>query len=367
MKVLSYSKTIKHSIVSMVTFIWIIGSALFFPGHGFSQEHILTIQGNQILADGNPVKLIGLRCSNALISDKTTEDLIANLDLYKSYGLNTVSVYFMGSRFGDVKGYLPNTTIAPAYRDRMERILKATREREMFLLVGCLYWGTSSAKEKLKSWTQQDAENAIANTATWLKEKGYKHIILDPDNEGMAVRQMNWNMEGLISAAKNAYPELLVGNNTRQNPTNEDLNLHFGEKETDKPYIDSESTPKTSLAKGYWHAFSKAEHLKDSLYYNYSRIGRYTKEMKKDQISKTREEMKKYNGILLASTWLQCGSAEGINGPFATPGGQSKMSSEQNLYGEWNTDVDKLHPDAGILWWLEFVRDNFKAKVERQK
>ena len=22
----------------------------------------------------------------------------------------------------------------------------------------------------------------------------------------------------------------------------------------------------------------------------------------------------------------------------------------------WNTDIDMIHPEAGILWWLEFVR-----------
>ncbi len=64
----------------------------------------LAVSGSQILLDGRPIKIIGLRCSNALISDVTTDDLIAALDRYRSYGVNTVSVFLMGSRFGNVKG-----------------------------------------------------------------------------------------------------------------------------------------------------------------------------------------------------------------------------------------------------------------------
>jgi len=55
--------------------------------------------------------MIGLRCSNALISDETTWDRINHMEVYKSYGINTVSVYFMGSRFGDVKGYRPDASL----------------------------------------------------------------------------------------------------------------------------------------------------------------------------------------------------------------------------------------------------------------
>ena len=211
----------------------------------------LTIQSDQILLNNRPTKLIGLRCSNAIISDATTGDLIEALDLYRSYGLNTVSVFLMGSRFGDVKGYLPDASLNPVYRDRLERILRATDERGMATIVGCLYWSTSRAKEDLSHWTQPDAEKAVANTAHWLAEKGFKHVILDPDNEGMAVRANNWKVEPLIRAAKQANADLIVANNTRQNPPNEDLNMHFGKPEEGKPWLDSEATPDKTPG-GYW-------------------------------------------------------------------------------------------------------------------
>ena len=142
--------------------------------------------------DGEPVKILGLRCSSTLISESTTEDLISSLDTYQSYGLNLVSVFIMGSRFGDVKGYLPDGEMESVYRNRLERILRATEKRQMMMIVGCLYWSTSKAKEDLSHWTQRDADQAIANTARWLGENEFHYVILDPDNEGMATRAMIW-------------------------------------------------------------------------------------------------------------------------------------------------------------------------------
>jgi hypothetical protein len=328
-------------------------ASLTFAGH-------LTTQGDQLLYEGEPVKLIGLRCSNALISDQTTDDLIGALDLYQSYGLNTVSVFVMGSRFGDVKGYLPDTSMDPVYLGRLERILNATQSRDMMMVVGCLYWSVSKAKEELSEWTQDDANRAIAGTARWLADKDYKNVILDPDNEGMAGREMNWETEPMIQAAHKANPTLLVANNTKMKAPGADLNMHFGPKVQGKPWLNSESTPpgKTSVG-AYWGRFSKENHNHDASFYNYSRIGRYTEEMKQSQIKTTRDLIDNHSGILLASTWLQCSSEEGIGGPFVLPGGLSKMGSNEDIQAVWNQHIDQLHPDAGIRWWLEFVKQNY--------
>jgi hypothetical protein len=64
------------------------------------------------------------------------------------------------------------------------------------------------------------------------------------------------------------------------------------------------------------------------------------------------EKAVKYNGVMLASTWLQAGPQEGINGPFMKPGGHSNID-------DVDKDIDKLHPDAGILWWLEALKAKF--------
>lgn len=318
----------------------------------------LAIDDDIILLDGQETKIIGLRCSNALINDKTADELIAALDMFQSYGINTVSVFLMGSRFGDVKGYMPDSSLNPVYQKRFERILDETAARNMVTIVGCLYWSTSKAKEDLNHWTQGDANKALANTAKWLAEKDYKHVILDPDNEGMAVRANDWKAEELIDAAKKAHPNLIVANNTKQNPPNEDLNMHFGEPEEGKPWFDSEATP-NETPWGYWGRYSKETHQADSDYYNYSRIGRYTEEMKQNHLNQTKNEIDEFNGYVFASTWLQCAPTEDVGGPFTNPGGHSNLGSNDNTDAAWNQDIDTIHPDAGIKWWLEFVKDNY--------
>ncbi len=323
----------------------------------------MSVSGEDILYNGKPIKLIGLRCSNALISDSTADKLIDALDRYQEYGLNTISVFLMGSRFGDVKGYLPDGSLSAVHVRRLERILRATDEREMVAIVGCLYWSTSRAKEDLSYWNQEDADKAIGNTALWLNSKGFGHVVLDPDNEGMAVRAMKWQVDSFIVAAKAAYPELIVANNTRQESTLEDLNMHFGPRKPGKPWLDSESTPKNAPISGYWSQYSKERHQEDEAYTNYSRIGRYTEEMKQDQFEKTRDYIENLNGILLASTWIQCAPNEGVGGPFVEFGGLSDLGSSQNLGAAWNRDIDTLHPDAGILWWLEYVKKRYKGKT----
>ena len=39
------------------------------------------------------------------------------------------------------------------------------------------------------------------------------------------------------------------------------------------------------------------------------------------------------------------------------PGGHSRLGSQADENSAWNTDIDTLHPDAGILWWLTFVKE----------
>ena len=99
----------------------------------------LSISGPQVLENDQPIKVTGLRCSNALISDDSAQCLIDNLETFRSYGINTVSVFLMGSCFGDVKGYLPDASLDPVIRDRFEPIIKAADNLGMHVLVGCLY------------------------------------------------------------------------------------------------------------------------------------------------------------------------------------------------------------------------------------
>jgi hypothetical protein len=335
--------------------ITLIAVALVYAVAAQAGEHTFSIRGDQVLLNGHPFKIIGLRCSNALMSDQTTDDLIAQLPAYRDSGVNAVSVFFMGSRFGDIKGYRRDATLDPVYARRMGRIIEAADRHAMVVVVGCLYWSTSKAKEDLvDQWKQDEANRAVANTVRWLSTNNYRNVFVDVDNEGMAHDTTGWSIAEMIDAGHAVDPTMMLAyNDSDPPPDNADLYIHHSPKVKGKPWLDTEATPGKSTHRGYWGSFSKQTHQETKgEYYNYSRIGRYTGEMKTEQLRRTEEEIERYNGHMLASTWLQCTPGEGINGPFARPGGHSRIT-------DIDADVDSLHPDAGIAWWLDFVKQKY--------
>ncbi len=316
-------------------------------------DYLFSVKKDQLLLNGQAFKVLGLRCSNALVSEGATRRLIDHLDRYQSCGVNTVSVFFMGSRFGDVKGYRRDGSLDPVYARRMGQIIEAADRRGMVVLVGCLYWSTSRAKEDLGHWRQEDANRAIANTIRWLRDHDYRNVFVDVDNEGMAHDATGWSIRSMIDAAHAVDPTIMIAyNDGDPPPDNADLYIHHSPKVKGRPWLDSESTP-AQTPMGYWGKFSKETHQASGKpYYNYSRIGVYTAEMKEQQWAQTLEGMERYNGCVLASTWLQCAPGEGVGGPFNMPGGRSEAI-------DIHTTIDQIHPDAGILWWLEATRAQY--------
>jgi hypothetical protein len=291
-------------------------------------RYVFTVRGDKTYLNGREFLVIGLRCSNSLISDAKTKELIDHLDELAACGVNTVSVFFMGSRFGDVKGYRADASLDPTRAKRMGRIIEAADRRGMVVLVGCLYWGGSRAK--WQHWTQSQADAAVANTVRWLKEHDYRNVFVDVDNEGMARRAKGFDNRKMVLAGKKADPACVIATNFKGAPPPEaDLGIHFSRKVKGKPYVESEGTP-TNAPGGYWGSYSKKPPR-----YNYINIGLYTEEMKANQIARTRRHLAEGWGYMCASTWLQCVPP---HGPNLRPGGRGGKA------------------DPGIRWWLEFVR-----------
>ena len=89
-----------------------------------SAGNLFSVKGEKTYLNDQEILVVGLRCSNSIMNDEATDGLIDHLDLYKSYGVNTISVFFMGSRFGDVKGYNEDASLNPVYLKRMAKIIQ---------------------------------------------------------------------------------------------------------------------------------------------------------------------------------------------------------------------------------------------------
>lgn len=302
---------------------------LILSQSALATKYVFTVEGNKTFLNNQEITVAGLRCSNALISDQATNDLINHFDEYNTYGINTVSVFVMGSRYGNFKGYFEDASLNPVYAKRLAKIIEAADDRGMLVIVGCLYWGGSTSK--WESWTQKEANQAVANTVKWLSQNNYRNVFVDVDNEGMAKRGAGFDNRQMVKAGKAVDPTIYIATNNKGLPPPEaDLGIHFSKKDPKKPYVESEGTP-TNAPGNYWGKYSKAPPLE-----NYINIGIYTDEMKANQIGITKDHFENGWGYMMASTWLQCVPP---HGPNADPGG----------------DGSKENP--GIRWWLEALKE----------
>jgi hypothetical protein len=278
--------------------------------------NVVTVDEETVLLNGSPFIPVGVRTANALMSQEATDELLANLDSFMSYGANTVSVFVMGSRFGDFKAYSAEGDVVEPFKSRLLSILEAADQRQMVVVVGCLYWGGSTAK--YDEWSQSDAEIAVASTVHLLSDTGYRNVIIDVDNEGMGPFDDN----ALIVAAKQADASFVVGTSGRDSVPDSDIMLHFGARAAGKPYLESEGSPAE-----YWGSWSREQN--DD---NYRNVGVYEPDMKEEVLESLGSGLGRGEGYLLGSTWLQ---AVPPLGPNHNPGGLGTAE------------------DPGVLWFLQ--------------
>ena len=292
-------------------------------------QNVFSAQGNQTLLNGQPFQAIGLRCSNAMLSEESVDALVGHLEEYESYGINTISVFFMGSRYSNINGYNLDGSIKETYKKRMSKIIEACDKREMVVLVGVLYWGAQQSdfsNAYYKDWKQKDVNTALVNTITWLRENNYRNVFIDPDNEGMAERGAKFNIDEMICEGKRVDESYSIAYNGKgYAPPCADLAVHFCNITQGIPYIQSEGTPSQ-----YWGDYSKEQGLD-----HYINVGIYTEGKKKEQIEETSKLLDAGHGYMFASTWLQ------------------------NIPPNYDVGGDGSPCNPGIKWWLDFVKDNY--------
>jgi len=175
----------------------------------------LGLSGRTFTLDGQPFDMWGIRTASASQSEELTTALIANLDDYLAHGVNTVSVYFMGSSGGYSDPFTPDgSAIAADHQRRMQRIVEACDRRRMVVIVGIFY--QRSDRPQLRDWPA--AQNAVRTVAASLR--GHRNVILNIANEQNSSRYdaFTWrrvrnspDVIELCQLAKHTAPQLLVG------------------------------------------------------------------------------------------------------------------------------------------------------------
>jgi hypothetical protein len=290
-------------------------------GGTYKSRYVLTVKGTETLLNGVPFLVKGFRMSNSAVNDQATDNLIAQLDTYKANGLNTVSIFFQGSRYTKVVGYLPDASLDPVVAGRIGRVIEAADARGMIVLVGCFYYGGAGSTQP--NWTQTDADNAISNTTRWAANHNYKNVFFDPDNEGMAGGTFSDPM--LVQAGKTGNPNAIMGSPKGACAPAADVCIHLSQKDPAKPYIQSEG-----IAQGWAYGTGNYQ----------APVGIFTASQEQQGISSAQSAYKAGEGWMLASMWLQAAPTLGPNANLGgdgvnMPGVAWWANAIQKAYGAW--------------------------------
>lgn len=127
-------------------------------------------------------------------AEQNTRDLIASLPKWYAAGVRGITVGLQGGGacFTIDGNTIQNNPFSSdgksldhSYMNRMESIINAADEIGMVVIVSYFYW---SQTRFFKG--EEEIQNAVVTASTWLKEKGYKNVIIEIANEH--------NMEGYM-------------------------------------------------------------------------------------------------------------------------------------------------------------------------
>lgn len=154
--------------------------------------------------------------------DVNTQHFIEKIPEYVSQGVNAFVISLQGGMPGYEgavnTAFEPDGSLRPEYLNRVSRVIEAADENGAGIILSCFYQRQRGHEHALDS--KASMINAVENTARWIHEQGFGHVLLEISNEYRHGGFRSWpDSEWLISAegqaeliqkAKAANPELLV-------------------------------------------------------------------------------------------------------------------------------------------------------------
>lgn len=315
----------------------------------------LSIEGNRFRYNGRLFDMYGIRVASAIGKNSYADQLIAQLDDYRAYGVNAVTVFCMGSSGGHYDPFTKdgNDWGKVAFRDRMDRIIEACAERDMVVIVGVFYQWKDYAitPRSLADWDA--AKNAVRTVARHLRVKEYRNVILNIANEQNSggysdepwgrVRNVP-DLLGLVRIAKSEAPQLLVGCGGYDHDKNIQLGLA---NEVDVLLFDTLG-PDVQKHSGYYHDLFVLKGVKKPIV-NVEMFGAWTKrflpqgvftDKGKEEYFREIEDAAARPGLgvfFFSQPWYQAASVG--------------ASLRYDLGGQGTKS------DPGIRWWFEHLRE----------
>jgi hypothetical protein len=184
------------------------------PASTSDPTHTLTISGDAFELDGRPFDMWGARVASATQSDAQTDHLVAQLPEYAAHGVNSVAVFYQGSRVAYSNPWNSDGTyLDGAHRYRMEQIIRRADQLGMVVIVGLFYQHAPYFQ------TAQAYRNATRTATAALKP--FDNVIINIANEHnsggwddqvhvLDIRQPS-NLLSLMSEARAVDPTRIIG------------------------------------------------------------------------------------------------------------------------------------------------------------
>jgi hypothetical protein len=138
------------------------------------------VRGDRAYLGGQPVKLWGLRCGNALHSPAITERHIRNLDNMAAHGVNLIGVYIQGSNAGwpdpdaALNGFTRTGKLKPEVARRLEELVRAADRRGMVVMVGLC-----TPRKDQAFYDDAAVKTAVEEAARFLVDRRLKNVFVD--------------------------------------------------------------------------------------------------------------------------------------------------------------------------------------------
>jgi hypothetical protein len=158
--------------------------ALARPSQMIGAEEATTkkfqIKNDRPYLGGQEVKLWGIRCGNALMSQAVTERHVRNLDNMVAHGINVIGVYIQGSNGGwpdaeaGKNGFERNGMLKSEFGERLAWLVREADARGMVVMVGLF-----SPRKDQEFENEAAVQRACEETARFLVASKLNNVFVD--------------------------------------------------------------------------------------------------------------------------------------------------------------------------------------------
>tara|TARA_Y100001980_G_C14556918_1_gene353828 strand:- start:114253 stop:115302 length:1050 start_codon:yes stop_codon:yes gene_type:complete len=318
----------------------------------------LTIRGEFFYWRDQELPFWGVRVASASQNEANTYDLIKNLRIYKSFGINAISVFVQGSSGGYEDPFRKGgKKLENDHLERLTRIIKACKDLNMVVIVGIFYQRTMAYDKELSILTEADVYQAVRTVTKKLKP--YNNVVINIANEQNSSYYKEFkgfdfndpqNIISLCQVVKEVDKDRIVG----AGGYHDSLNVIIGKS----PHVDAllfdtfSGDIEKNQHSGWHYDYFRAQGVVDKPIINVELFGGwtgqfvppgvYTEAGKKIHLQEIDEAVKR-PGLYVhfhSNPWMQ-GVLDGY--PI-----------------RYDLDGQGTSKDPGIRWWFEYLRKQIR-------